>query len=466
MKDKSIIIIGAGPAGLAAGNELVTRNKSPLILEAMDKIGGLSRTEQYKGYRFDIGGHRFFTKNPQITELWQQMLGDDLLTRTRASRIYYHDRYLDYPLRLGKTLSILGPTESLYIMLSYLKAKISPLPEEENLEQWMANRFGHRLYETFFKVYTEKVWGFPCSEIQADWAAQRISGLSTLAILTKTIFGAGKSKSLIEEFQFPRLGAGMMWERFNQAIEAGGGQVKLRAPVRIIQHQNQRVTSVVCNTGGKNVEYPADHILSSLPINTLVTLLRPGPPREVFDAARRLSFRGFVIVLLMVDKEDLFHDQWIYVHSPELKVCRIQNFRNWSPEMVPDSAKTGVGMEYYCNEGDDMWNLSDAAFVTLATRELVALGLAEDVHIKGGTVVREAHAYPIYDEGYKDRIVCIRNFLSGIENIQSMGRGGMHRYNNMDHSMVTGILAAQNVLGAKHDLWEVNEETEYLEEIS
>jgi protoporphyrinogen oxidase len=464
MSNEPVVIIGAGPAGLAAAYELIKLGIQPIVLEKADKVGGIARTEIYKGYYFDIGGHRFFTKIENINQLWQEMLGEDFLKVPRLSRIYYHGCFFNYPLTFFNALSNLGVIESLLILLSYFKARFCPYPEEETFEQWVSNRFGFRLYKTFFQTYTEKVWGIPCHKIRAEWAAQRIKGLSLIVAVSNALFGIQKAKSLISEFYYPLTGPGMMWQRFQEAVEAGGGQVRLTRKVVSLKRENGCIASVTCIEGNKIMEIPARQVISSMPITTLVALLDPKAPDEVLEASRKLSYRAFIIVGLIVNKKDLFPDQWIYVHSPDVRAGRIQNFKNWSAAMVPDPEKTSVGMEYFCNQGDEIWTMSNAELIDLASRELSELGLAEIDDIIDGFVVRQPNAYPIYDHEYNKRLKVIRDFLGAIDNLQTIGRSGMHRYNNMDHSMHTGMLAAQNIAGANHDPWEVNEGKEYLEE--
>ena len=463
MHNEPVVIIGAGPAGLAAAYELIGQGIRPIVLEKADMVGGIARTETFKGYLFDIGGHRFFTKNQKINRLWAEILGQDFVKVSRKSRIYYQGRFFDYPLSISNTLSNLGIIESLLILLSYLKVQLAPFPEEETFEQWVSNRFGKRLYQTFFQTYTEKVWGIRCDQIRADWAAQRIKGLSLAAAVTQALTGNHRAKSLTREFHYPVKGPGMMWQRFRQAIEAEGGQVHLNSEAIGLIHKNGAITSVKYTVGGDTKEIPAGHVISSVPISNLALLFEPKSPADVLAAARQLSYRAIIIVGLIVDKENLFPDQWIYIHSPNVRVGRIQNFKNWSAPMVPDPHTTGIGMEYFCDEGDATWNASDAELVDLASRELAGLGLADIDGVRDGFVVRQPKAYPVYNNEYGPHLGVIRDFIGALDNLQTIGRNGMHRYNNMDHSMVTGTLAAQNILGSTHDLWAVNEEEEYLE---
>lgn len=460
------IIIGAGPAGLTAAYELVKQKIQPIVLEKADKVGGISRTETYKGYRFDIGGHRFYTKVEAVQRLWQEVLGKDFIKVPRQSRIYYKGRFFNYPLDAYNTLSNLGFWESLQIVLSYFKAKLSPLPEEENLEQWVTNRFGERLFKTFFKTYTEKVWGIPCDKIQADWAAQRIKGLSLKAAILNALFKTNNTKTLIKEFDYPVLGPGMMWERCQELVESKGGKVQLDTKVVRIERHGNRISSITIQHEGRTRQIYGDHFISTMPVSALIHRLEPLPPDEVVQAANSLNYRAFMIVSLMVNRPHLFTDNWIYIHSPEVKVGRIQNFKNWSPAMVPDPSKTCLGMEYFCSEGDELWKLSDVELIDLATRELARLGLAAQRDVEDGVVIRQPKAYPVYDSEYRQHLKTIQSFLSTIENLQTVGRNGMHRYNNQDHSMLTAMLAVRNILGENHDLWEVNTERSYYEEFT
>ncbi|MBW1902451.1 MAG: NAD(P)/FAD-dependent oxidoreductase [Deltaproteobacteria bacterium] len=464
MNKEPVVIIGAGPAGLSAAYELVKRGVKPVILEKADKVGGIARTETYKGYLFDIGGHRFFTKNQKINRVWQKMLGKDFLKVPRMSRIYYHDRFFNYPLQLSNSLINLGVIQSFLILSSYVKSQLRPYSEEETFDQWVSNRFGRRLYTTFFKTYTEKVWGMPCHKIRADWAAQRIKGLSLITAVSNALLGVQEAKSFITEFDYPEKGPGMMWERFKDEVGTHGGDIKLNREVTGLRQENDSIISLTYTEAGKTVEIPVGQLISSTSITGLAALFDPKVPDDVSDAARQLRYRAFIIVILIVDKKNLFPDQWIYVHSPEVRVGRIQNFKNWSAAMVPDSEKTSVGMEYFCNEKDDIWMMSDADLTDLASEELSRLGLGNRDKVVDSHVVRQPNAYPVYDTGYLKHIDVIRNFLEKIENLQTIGRNGMHRYNNMDHSMLTGMFAAENVLGHNHDLWEINEDNEYLEE--
>ncbi|MBU0484649.1 MAG: FAD-dependent oxidoreductase [Proteobacteria bacterium] len=465
MQTKSpVIIIGGGPAGLAAAHQCLSLKMQPIVFEMNNLVGGISRTEVYKDYLFDIGGHRFFTRMENIDRLWQEMMGDDFLTVSRRSRIFYQGRLYDYPLKATNALLNLGIIESLLIIASYLKAQVCPLTPEANFEQWVANRFGWRLYRTFFKTYTEKVWGMPCDQIQAAWAAQRIKGLSLKSAVINAMFGGGTAKSLIDSFKYPRKGPGMMWERFKDHIEHNNGSVLLNSKTESLRHENGRIIAMTYrDTADELHTMPVEQMISSIPVSRLIKLLDPAPPAEVLAAADTLSYRSFLIVGLIINKKGLFPDQWLYIHSPEVKVGRIQNFGNWSAAMVPDPDKSSIGMEYFCTIGDTLWQTADADLIKMASAELTKLGLLDQAEIIDGTVIRQPLAYPVYDAGYNKNLLIIREFLATIGNLQTIGRNGMHRYNNMDHSMQTGIMAAKNVNGAQYNLWTINEEDSYLE---
>ncbi|MEG4067933.1 NAD(P)/FAD-dependent oxidoreductase [Microcoleus sp. Pol11C2] len=466
MKHYPVAIVGAGPAGLTAAYELVKQGIIPVVLEKGDKVGGIARTETYKGYRFDIGGHRFYTKVEAVQQLWQEVLGNEFIKVPRLSRIFYRGKFFNYPISAFNTLFNLGIIESTLIILSYLKVRIWPLTEEKTFEQWVINRFGERLYKTFFKTYTEKVWGIPCSEIQADWAAQRIKGLSLTTAIINALFGSNDTKTLIKEFDYPALGPGMMWEKFAESVENKDGKVYLDTKVISFEREGNKIKSITAEQNGEVVQYSADNFITSMPISALVARLKPQPPEEVLHAARSLKYRDFLIVSLIVNRKDLFPDNWIYIHSPEVKVGRIQNFKNWSAALVPDANKSCLGMEYFCSVGDEIWEMSDADLVELATRELVGLGLATTADVEDGVVIRQLKAYPVYDGEYRGHLQVLEGFFKGFENLQTIGRNGMHRYNNQDHSMLTGMLAVRNILGEKHDLWDVNTERSYYEDFS
>lgn len=459
------VIIGAGPAGLTAGYELIKNNQNILILEKCDKVGGISRTESYKDYLFDIGGHRFFTKVKRVENLWQEVLGNEFIKVSRLSRIYYKKKFFSYPLSPFNAVKNLGIINSLIILYSYFKIKLFPLPQEKNFEQWVTNRFGERLYQTFFKTYTEKVWGISCKEISADWAAQRIQGLSLRKAVLDALFGMSNTKTLIKEFDYPILGPGMMWERFKEKIENKGSKVMLNTEVILVKRQGNKITSIIIQKEDETFRVTADNFINTMPITALMRRLQPFPPDGILRSASKLKYRDFLIVPLIIDQEHLFPDNWLYIHSPEFQVGRIQNFKNWSIKMVADNQKTCLGMEYFCSEGDCLWEMTDKDLIQLATEEVVNLGLVDDIKkVIDGTVIRQKKAYPVYDEEYQQNLQVIQDYIDTFENIQSVGRNGMHRYNNQDHSMLSAMLAVENIFGANHNLWDVNTERSYHEE--
>ena len=460
---QTTLVLGGGPAGLTAAYLLGQAGSDAIVLEAEDQVGGLAKTVEVDGYRFDLGGHRFFTKSVEVDTLWHEVLGDEFLLRPRMSRIYWNKRFLDYPLRGPDVIRKLGPVELTRCMASYLRAASRRDKVDDSFEDWVSNRFGRRLFELFFKSYTEKLWGVPTTEIRAEWAAQRIKGLSFFSAARAAFFGnkGNKVKSLISEFHYPRFGPGQMWEAMSGAIEEGGGEVRNDAPVERLELAGDRIVEV--EAGGISYTLP-DAVISSLPLRTVVELTSPPPPPEVREAARGLRYRDFLTVALVVDGQDLFPDNWIYIHEPDVRVGRIQNYRSWSPWMVPDPDKACVGLEYFCFKGDDLWTMDDDGLVELAARELEQLGLSTRPKVERGFVTRVPKAYPIYDTDYATRVATIRRWLDGIENLQQVGRNGLHRYNNSDHSMLTAMRAVDNLLaGTHHDIWEVNAESVYHE---
>lgn len=465
--DKRVVVIGGGPAGLTVAYELSKLDLAPTVLEKNDKVGGLARTEQYKGFHFDLGGHRFFTKVKEVKRFWEEILSDDFLVRPRLSRIYYQRKFFYYPLKPGNALKGLGIFESILIFLSYLKWQLFPYRQEETFEQWVTNRFGRRLFQTFFKTYTEKVWGIPCSELKAEWAAQRIKDLSLkTALLSMIIRPKNTIKTLIEEFHYPRLGPGMMWGAVKDQIERRGGNVRLESDVTQILRQGNRIDAVVISNNGIRETVHGTDFISSMPVTEFVKKLDPPAPATVRRAAESLRYRDFLTVCLVVNKPDLFPDNWIYIHDPEVKVGRIQNFKNWSPHMVPEPGKTSLGLEYFCSEGDELWTMADADLIELGKREVDRIGLAKYDEIEDGCVVRVPKSYPVYDSGYRDHLQVVKDYVSRLENFQTIGRNGLHRYNNQDHAMLTGMLAVRNLMyGEKNDLWSVNTDQEYHEEI-
>ena len=461
-----VVIVGAGPAGLTAAWELQKAGIPSTVVEKDAVVGGLARTVCFEGYRFDIGGHRFFTKVDAVNRMWQEILGSDLLHRSRLSRIFYKGKYFNYPLKLPNVILGLGLRHSFLAVLSFLRARAKPRTPETSMEDWVVNRFGRVLYETFFKAYTEKVWGIPCSEIGADWADQRIRGLS-LSRIVKSALPLGrknKIKTLVTAFHYPRLGPGQMWESVQSRLDAAGNRVITEAEVTSIRHNGRTIEGISVNRTGRSIQIRTPHLISSMPLRELIERFDPPAPAMVLEAAKALRYRDFLTVALIVKRPDLFSDNWIYIHEPAVKVGRIQNFGNWSPEMVPVPGHSCLGMEYFCFEGDELWSLRDRDLLSLASKEISVLGLAPPDAITGGAVVRMSKAYPVYDAGYKARLKTIRAFADSFVNLHPVGRNGLHQYNNQDHSMFTAMLAVRNILGGTHDVWSVNADCEYHEE--
>ncbi|MGH7415581.1 MAG: NAD(P)/FAD-dependent oxidoreductase [Candidatus Rokuibacteriota bacterium] len=464
--EERVVVIGAGPAGLTAGRELARLGLRPIVVEKGAMVGGLARTEIFKGFHFDMGGHRFFTKVDEVNKIWHEVLGEHFLRRPRLSRINYNRRFFYYPLRPLNVLRGLGPWQAVLILLSYVRGQLFPYRQEDTFEEWVTNRFGRRLFRIFFKTYTEKVWGIPCSELRAEWAAQRIKNLSLkAAVLSMFLKPRRTIKTLIEEFDYPRLGPGMMWNAVAREIRQQQGAVRLHSEVVALRRTGLRIDGIVVSTGGREEIIAGTHFISSMPVSELVQKLTPPAPAPVLEAARRLSYRDFLTVCLIVNRPNLFPDSWIYVHSPEVTVGRIQNFKNWSPDMVPDPSKTSLGLEYFCSEGDAVWSTPDADLVELGKRELEQIGLVHAGDVEDGCVFRVSKAYPIYDAGYRDALATVRKFVDSLLNLQTVGRNGLHRYNNQDHAMLTGLLAVRNLTrGERNDLWSVNVDQEYHEE--
>jgi protoporphyrinogen oxidase len=466
---KNVVIIGAGPAGLAAGDLLSAQGVAPVLLEKQDCVGGLSRTIEYKGFRFDIGSHRFFTKNKEVSAWWLGLLGNDFRQIPRHTRIYYKGVFFNYPLSIANVLARLGFVNSLPIFLSYLKSRAFPDSQEHNFEKWVTNRFGKKLYRIFFKEYTEKVWGIPCDRISSDWAAQRIKGLSLSSAVRNALFPGrcGDIKTLINEFYYPRLGAGMMYERARDRIVNNNGRLVCGAAVNRVYHGEGKIKSVAYKNAadGQQIRVEADVVCSSMPLPELILALDPKPPDQVLAAAEQLCFRSLVMVYFLVDCADLFRDNWIYVNSNDVAMGRISNYKNWSPDMVADPGTTSLGLEYFCTEGDPLWRSSDGDLIALAQKELVKLEFARQLDIKDAFVLRVPGAYPVYENGYALALEIVKDYVAGFSNLYCIGRAGMFRYNNMDHSILAGLLCAKNILGAKEDIWQVNVDKAHHEEL-
>jgi protoporphyrinogen oxidase len=482
-----VVVIGAGPAGLTAAYARTGRGTLTTVLEGDSIVGGISRTAERDGWRFDIGGHRFFTKVRRVEDLWHEILpADQFLLRPRQSRIFYDGKLYDYPLRASNALKQLGILEAFRCVLSYIAARIHPPKDESNYEDWLVARFGWRLYRTFFKTYTEKLWGFPVSDMPSDWAAQRVKSLSLGNAIWNALLPKRNQKditSLIEEFEYPRTGPGLMWETAKDKVLARGGQVVLETKVETVCWEPGRgATAVTARvTGGYGAgagapeatrtdvgatfEYPADHVISSMALASLVRTFQPAPPQHVLDAAAGLRFRDFLTVALVVPESASFPDNWIYVHSPDVKLGRIQNFASWSPFMVKDG-RTCLGLEYFVTVGDEMWTMPDDELIELGIKEIAHLGLVHSDQVEAGYVVRMPKAYPVYDKTYKANVETIVAWMAqNVPNVHPVGRNGMHKYNNQDHSMLTALLTVENILDdAGHDVWAVNVEEDYHEE--
>ncbi|MBV9660059.1 MAG: NAD(P)/FAD-dependent oxidoreductase [Acidimicrobiales bacterium] len=463
-----VVIIGAGPAGLTAAYELGKLGRRATVLESDDVVGGISRTVERDGWRFDIGGHRFFTKVPPVEEFWHEVLPDeDFMLRPRKSRIYYQGKFYDYPLKASNALGNLGVVEAVRCLASYLWARVRPPARQDMYEGWLVARFGQRLYRHFFKTYTEKVWGHPASEMPADWAAQRVKNLSLASAVVNALMPRRNQKditSLIEEFQYPRLGPGMMWERCRERVEEAGTKVMMNTAVTRIRHAGGRAVSVVANHEGAETEYVSSAVISSMPMASLVRAFDPPVPDDVRRAADDLYYRDFLTVALVVPQSAVpWDDNWIYIHDTTVKTMRIQNFGSWSPFMVKEGRNV-LGLEYTVEEGDESWSARDEDLVAEGASELGRLGLLDPSQVETGYVVRMPKAYPYYDADYAKNVDTIRAWLAeNASNVFPVGRNGMHRYNNQDHSMYTAMLTVENLLGADHDVWSVNVEEEYHE---
>ena len=470
---KRVAIIGAGPAGLTAGYFLCEAGWDVSILEADPVyVGGISRTVQYRGFRFDIGGHRFFSKSQEVEDFWTKILQDKLIERPRMSRIFYRGRFYSYPLKATEALFNLGVWESMLCVLSYLKARAFPIADPRSFEDWVVNQFGRRLYGIFFKTYTEKVWGMDCKDISADWAAQRIKGLSLASAVKNAILPASKKdkqnniKTLINSFRYPRLGPGMMWEECAGRIRDMGGRILLGHSVEKCYQNDGQWKVTARGEDGKSTSFAADHVISTTTIRDLSKMLDPAPREEALGAADALRYRDFLTVALIAKDRLFLPDNWIYIHDPTVKVGRVQNFKSWSPELVPDPELCCYGLEYFCFQGDGVWEMEDRALIDLASREMEKLGLLNPADVQDGCVVRQKKAYPVYDDHHKANV---NKFVAEIESkfpgLHLIGRNGMHKYNNQDHAMMTAMLTARNIIAGKrlYDVWAVNQDAEYHE---
>jgi protoporphyrinogen oxidase len=470
------VIIGAGPAGLTAAYELCKEGQPVVVLESDPRyVGGISRTVEYHGYRFDIGGHRFFSKSREIEDLWTEILGANMLERRRSSKIYYRGKFFSYPLKPFEALSTLGVMESALCVLSFLKARMMPVRNPKSFEDWVVNEFGERLFRIFFKTYTEKVWGMSCKEISADWAAQRIKGLTLGGAISNALRLKGQPKdrmqmvkTLIDMFRYPRLGPGMMWEACAERVRSLSGEVVLgRSVVACRFDEADSSWTVTARLSDGTLEkFRGQHLVSSMPIQQLVPQIEPRLQETALRAASSLRYRDFLTVALILPERHRFRDNWIYIHDPNVKVGRVQNYKSWSPEMVPDPNFCCYGLEYFCFEGDELWTTQDADLIARAGKELEQIGLGGAAEVADGCVIRQPKAYPVYDDDYQRHVETIRRELSAhCRNLHLVGRNGMHKYNNQDHAMMTALLAARNILAGKdkYDVWSVNEDGEYHE---
>jgi protoporphyrinogen oxidase len=452
------LIIGAGPAGLTAAHRLAMQGIEPVLLEARDKVGGIACTEDYKGFLFDMGGHRFYSSHKSINALWNHVLGEGFLSRQRLSRIYYNRKFFAYPLKPFDAMAGIGPLNGLRVMASYLWRHLFPHRVEKTFEQWMTNRFGKRLFTLFFKSYTEKVWGVSCSELSAELAEQRVQNLSLGVAIKRMFRNHGNAvRSLVDQFHYPVRGPGMLWNAVKNAIEDAGGTVRLNHKVSALERDGNRIKGLVVSSRGHEHFLPSAHLISSMPITTVVRKLSPPPPAEVIEAAGHLKFRDYLTICLIVDREHLFPDQWIYIHDPDVRMARIQNYKNWSPQMVPDRSRTGLGLEYYCQAGDDLWEMPDDALVDLGKSELERIGLVDPNDVIDGKVYRVPNAYPVYDETYRRHLDVVKTYIDTLKNLQTIGRGGLFRYNNMDHSMLTAFCAVDNLIrDRRQNIWNLD----------
>lgn len=476
MTATTVVVIGAGPAGLTAAYLLAKAGVIVTVLEGDPQyVGGISKTVSYKGYHFDIGGHRFFSKSKEVENLWSEILPDDMLIRPRSSRILYRGKFFSYPLKAFEALFKLGIFESLRCVLSYAWARCFPVRNPRHFEDWVSNQFGHRLFSIFFKTYTEKVWGMDCREISADWAAQRIKGLSLTTAILAALFpkrkpreGQAVVKTLIDSFRYPRLGPGMMWETCAEKFKTMGGVLHMGQRVKgcVYDASTQLWTVTTVDADGTERTLEAAQVISTTPIRELIGMVSPPVSAEAAAAANQLKYRDFITVVLMLKERGGFADNWIYVHDPAVQVGRVQNFKSWSPEMVPDATTTCYGLEYFCFDHTGLWLLSDEELQELGKREIVQLGLAKAEDVLDAHVVRQRKAYPVYDDAYADHVATVRDELASVfPTLHLIGRNGMHKYNNQDHSMMTAMLCAKNIIAGEklYDLWGVNEDAEYHE---
>jgi protoporphyrinogen oxidase len=459
-----VAIIGAGPAGMTAGYELSKKIKEVDIYEASAAIGGMSKSIELWNQKVDIGPHRFFSSDTRVNELWLEVVGTDYEMVNRLTRIYYNKRFFHYPIKAINALLNLGILEAGRCVINYGIEKIRPTHDTTTFEGWVTNRFGKRLYQLFFKTYTEKLWGIPCNILDADFAAQRIKKFSLGEAIKTALFGnSGKHKTLVDQFAYPHGGTGMVYERMANFIGKQGGHVFLKTPVKRVITKNGKACALELEDGTSK-EY--DHIISSMPLSLMVTRL-PEVPENVKQAAFHLKFRNTIIVYLKIEATNLFRDNWLYIHSEDLQMGRLTNFRNWSPKLYGNEKSTICALEYWCYDEDEFWKWGDAKLIELGKEELRKTGLIEKAEISAGHVYKIHRCYPVYTTGYKEKLKLVEDYLSCIQNLNVIGRYGAFKYNNQDHSILMGKLAAENILlGSKHNLWEINTDYENYQESS
>lgn len=463
-------ILGAGPAGLGTAVEL-TKNgiKDVLILDKNHIIGGLSRTEKRDSARFDVGPHRFFSKSDEVNALWKETLGNDFIPVDRLTRIYYKNKYFNYPIKAFDALSKLGVIESLHALFSYAATKFTKKKEAKTFEEWISQKFGYKLFDTFFKTYTEKVWGIHCNQIGAEWAAQRIKGLDIIEVIKNSVsFGKKQQvKTLVEQFDYPLLGAGQMYEAMADRAMKSGASLILNVKVTKIHCEDNIIKSIeYSDSQGNSHNVTANMFFSSIPLTHFFKLTTPTPSADILKAVEALYYRDHITVDVLVDREDIFPDQWIYIHSPEVKMARIANYNNFSKAMVDYRKKTALSIEYFLFQHDDIWKMNDDDVIALAKDELKHMKLVDPKTVDNAWVVRETESYPTYYLGYKEHYEKLKSEINKYTNLYPIGRGGMYKYNNQDHSIMSGLLAARNYLkkpGTPYDLWEINIDAEYHE---
>jgi Protoporphyrinogen oxidase len=463
-------IIGAGPAGLGAAYELVKNGvKDILIIDKNKIVGGLARTDLFEGNRFDTGPHRFFTKNMEVDRIWRETLGKDFQPVSRLTRIFYKNKYFQYPIKPLDVLIKMGPIDSIAAMLSFISSQINKKKELVTFEDWIVQKFGRKMYEAFFKTYTEKVWGIPCNQIGAEWASQRIKGLDVFEILKNMLPGRKKNniKSLVEEFSFPTLGAGQMYEAMCDKLISSGVKLMLESKVIRFNRQDNAIKSIdVLGPDGKEINIIAKQFFSAIPMAHYFKMLEPAEGRDTLNAAGMLKYRDHITVDMLINRKDICPDQWIYIHSSDVQIARITNYRNFSKKMLKDENRSALSVEYFAFKSDDIWKKSDGSLVEMAISELEKMKFVKKSEVEKAWVVRETEAYPIYYLGFQEHYDLLKARIDQFENFYSIGRAGMHKYNNQDHSLISGVLAARNYLklpGSPYALWDINIDAEYQE---